>query len=345
MRATTGLSAGATSVGLFDHPNRLPGIGDEQASPMLWYPRASVSGCRLSLDRTLSVPTTEQTAKSEIFVLPHVSDTIECWSGEDWVPRRVPYDLGSTRTRNLLSISIAGITVSVCNDVFVRNVSGCWEIKYVPWNTTVLRSAANLMIHPDVHPDGLGLHHGRLVQLGPYESASKKHGSIMPEWLYLGTFLPTAGGQTWDSMQYRYLWNAYNRVPRQMLGVLSADRTTTATTLTELNSEIRIQFVSGLTQDGIWVSETGSHIHNVLNYVGHGISLDGAAPFMTASVYNPGNALGNGALAGICPPQLGFHYLTFFAACWVGIGGTSTYYSTDTAVYQCKQRLQAMVMA
>jgi len=316
-------------MSFFEHDARLPGIGDESAPPMLWYPRASVSGCRLSLDRTRSVPTADQTAKSVIYVVPHESGTIECWSGEDWVPRHVPYDLGSTQTRKVLQLDISACVDATNYDVYVRNVTGQWSIMCRAWPTT---NRGTVPVHPDMHPDGLGVRDGRLV-LGSWGgSVSDCQPSIDPTWLYLGTFRTSAAGQCEDSAAKRFVWNMYNRVPRPMLALDSTDSWSYASsTIRQANASAsnQIAFVRGLNVDEARAQVT------VLAYASSdvscaGVGLDSTTVFVTdgtrgLSVIGYSNIIGT--YRGL--PGLGYHYLT-----WLEAGtatGTHTFFGDNTS--------------
>ncbi len=238
-------------MGSFDHPSLISSVQDDAAKPMLWSPRPAVSGCRLSLDRTLSVPSADQTNKAVIFVVPHASDTIECWSGEDWVPRPLPYDLGATQTAKTLALDISDCVTATTHDVFVRNVSGQWEIKFQEWGSTTARYSGGIPNGPNFHPDGLGLFQGRLVAITPHPASSGKCGSIQPDWLYLGTFYTSAAGKVDDRSPKRFLWNLFNQVPRPFLVREStASWTYSGTTIRQANasSANQVACVTGLTQ-------------------------------------------------------------------------------------------------
>lgn len=234
---------------MFDHSRKISSIQDEDAKPMLWAPRAAVSGCRLSLDPTRAVPTTDQTGKSVIYVVPHLSDTIDCWSGEDWVPRKVPYDAGSTQSRGRLSITLSGAASPVPQDIYVRNVSGNWETFVQPWYGPTTRHFES-MNGPDLTPDGLGLKDGRLCRV--FQSGSKNSpGAPMPDWLYLGTYFMSGMATTEDSVAKRFLWNAYNQVSRPFKRMESTSTWTYGTSTwrqANASSANQVECVTGMTQ-------------------------------------------------------------------------------------------------
>lgn len=317
-------------MGFFDHDRATPGIGDESAPPMLWYPRAAVSGCRLSLDRTRSVPTTDQTGKSLVYVVPHISDTIECWSGEDWVPRHVPYDLGSTQTRKVLQLDISACVDATNYDVYVRNVTGQWSIMYRAWPTT---NRGTVPVHPDMHPDGLGVRDGRLV-LGSWGgSVSDCQPSIDPTWLYLGTFRTSAAGQCEDSATKRFVWNMYNRVARPMRALDATDSWTyTTATIRQANANAanQIEFVRGLDLDSVR-ADIHVMVHNATNiYVSAGFGLDSTTTMdSTATKGGAAHSLTTTLDAHYSGfPGLGYHFLAWLE--YSQAAGTTTWYGDNT---------------
>lgn len=322
-------------MSFFEHHARLPGIGDESAPKMLWYPRAAVSGCRLSTDPTRSVPTTDQTGKSIIYVVPHISDTIECWSGEDWVPRRVPYDVGSTQTRGRLSVDLTGLTTATVYDVFVRNVSGAWETRLQQWKATTARGAVH--VGPDVHPDGLGLFQGRLVALQVCAAGAADYSGIRPDWLYLGTIYTSGSGTTEDSAAKRFVWNMYNRVPRPMRAVDTTDSWSYSSTWRQANANAanQLAYVCGLAVDMVSANVTcAAYSSGGNSWAPVGVGVDSTS-VNSAQVFSGVTISSNVALASRCEyrgiPGLGYHYLAWLE---YGTVATTTWYGDNGLSYQ-----------
>lgn len=298
---------------MFDHPRSISSVADEASPPMLWYPNPEVSGCRLSLDRTRSVPNNDQTEKKLIYVVPHTSNTIECWSGEDWVPRRVPYDLGSTQTRNVLAVDLAGLPAATTYDIYVRNVSGQWEIKSWSWGNTAQR-VTSVPANPDIHPDGLGLFQGRLVWAGQWTASgqSRVGAWVDPSWLYLGTFYTSATGQTEDSLTKRLLYSFHNQVDRRFQRIETTTTWTYATTAwrqANASASNQVACVTGLSQYATVGVIVGAQ--NSAADASVGIGVGGTTPHADSFYHYGYNTYGERFESTLRHIALGYRYYTW----------------------------------
>lgn len=311
---------------MFDHSRKIASIQDDAAKPMLWAPGPAVSGCRLSLDRTRAVSTADLTGKSVIYVVPHLDDTIECWSGEDWVPRRVPYDFGAEQTRNVLALDISGCASATVHDVYLRWVGSTPELKWAPWNHVAARFAP--LNVPDIHPDGLGLFQGRFVQ-AMNGDASAKGAGIRPDWLYLGSFYTSAAGQCEDSGARRYLWNMFQREPRafkRMETTVSWTYGTSAWRQANASSANQVACVTGLTQVAFAQVLATAYEPGADSSVG--IGVDSTTPHADGFLHYGSTNYGIGHVATLRHAALGYRTYTW---CELRVsGGTVTYFGTAT---------------
>jgi hypothetical protein len=189
------------------------------------------------------------------------------------------------------------------NDVFAYLSSGVLTLEVVAWSNVTTRATAL------VTQDGV------LVKSG----ATNKR--------YIGSFYcTTAGnGQTVDSTANRFIWNYYNRVGRKLLGAFTANRTTTSAFGVEINTEIRVNFCIGVSEEffdftisGSWANDTNTAVNSAV------AGLDGAA--------NAGSAVGQGfvttttsttfAYSTTTPylPGIGLHYVTLMGGVSAGTG-------------------------
>ena len=277
------------------------------------YLAIGVSELRLTLTSGLSVTTADVTAAGTLYLTPHVGNRIRIYDGTRW------------NEYQTAEVSLALTLTSGFNyDVFAYDSGGTVTLETLVWTNDTTRATA------------LTTQDGVLVKSG----ATTR--------LYLGTVRASAANQTEDSAAKRFCWNMYGRVPREMLGVLTANRTSASDTAVELNSEIRLQFVRGLNQDADHFWANGSLSHSTLNYVLTGIGLDGTTMFARSSQlvagagYFEGFDLGAPKLTG-----LGYHYCTFVTARYSVLVGTTTFYApaSETDIYFSACRLHGKVMA
>jgi hypothetical protein len=141
-------------------------------------------------------------------------------------------------------------------------------------------------------------------------------------------------GQLLDSATARQVASWHNRRPRQLLSKFTQERTTTASSFTEVNVEIRCGFFSW----GDAVSAAFSSSVNCAATTWTGISLDGSSSviFVTATQASAGGGELPVAPSGTFIPSEGDHYLTILA---VRASGTSTF-----RVANEQSKLAAMVM-
>ncbi len=143
----------------------------------------------------------------------------------------------------------------------------------------------------------------------------------------VGMARPTTGPAWVDSASQRFVRSWFNRGVKAGSATYSADRSTTSTSLVELNTEIRNEFL-------IWADEAVQ-----ANFSGWGlqtsnvgvvkIMLDGAAGTVIAQTAvatpSPGTTA---SIAGVINATEGYHYLTL---CGLVTGGSLTIFGTGSA--------------
>lgn len=152
---------------------------------------------RLSLVSGTAVPTTDQTGKSTLYYTPYSGDKIDLYDGvSSW----------GTVSFTQLSLALGTLTSGSNYDVFIYNNSGTATMELsAAWTNDTTRSTALIM------------QNGILVKSG----ATTRR--------YVGTIRTTNTTITEDSLARRFLWNYYNRVPRQLYVTDTTDSWTYAT--------------------------------------------------------------------------------------------------------------------
>lgn len=135
----------------------------------------------------------------------------------------------------------------------------------------------------------------------------------------VGMAYPTAGPAFQDSATARLVASWFNRRPTMLSNRFTTDRSTSATGYTEINSEIRCEFVSW--GDALGVAYAGNASSNAgsISIFG-GPSLDGASvgfPATKAYATTVGQTMGT---AGVLTPSEGYHYVTYMGAVSSGTG-------------------------
>lgn len=138
----------------------------------------------------------------------------------------------------------------------------------------------------------------------------------------VGMAYPQSGPVFADTAKLRLVATWFNRRARQILNAFTTSRTTTSSSYTEINSEIRTLFLSW--GDGLFATYSGSIGNPTNQTVGSGVSLDGAATagvfYATSNTQSVGHA--DASTAGAFLPGEGEHYLTVLGKT---AGGTATW--------------------
>ena len=138
---------------------------------------------RLTLTSGTPVTVTDVTAATSIYFTPFKGTTIALYTGATW----------ALTTFAETTLSLSGLAANTNYDIWGRLSSNVLALDTTAWTSDTARATA------------LTTQNGVYVKSG---DATRR---------YLGTFRTTATiGQTEDSGTKRYLWNYYNRVPRNL---------------------------------------------------------------------------------------------------------------------------------
>lgn len=143
---------------------------------------------RLTLESGVPVSTTDQIDKDTIYFTPYNGNTIGLYDGNEW-------DLFSFSE---LSLSLSGFDTYQNHDIFIYNNNGTLTLEGSVWSTSSSRSV------------NLAMQDGIYVKSSDFTRR------------YLGTIrtsAPSGSAVTTDSLNYRLVWNMYNRVIRPVMNV------------------------------------------------------------------------------------------------------------------------------
>jgi hypothetical protein len=145
---------------------------------------AQVCQGRLTLTSGVPVTSGDVTGATAIFFTPYTGNLIGLFDG---------LSVWTALAFSELTLNLGTLTSGLPYDVFAFNNNGVVALRTpVAWTNTTTRATA------------LVLQNGIYVKSGATTDR------------YLGTFFTTSTTQTEDSILNRYLWNYYNRVPRQL---------------------------------------------------------------------------------------------------------------------------------
>lgn len=187
-------------------------------------------GGRLTTESGVGVSTSDRTSQSTLYYTPYVSDYVRLSDG--------------TRVREYAfterSLALSGLTSGLNYDVFLYDNAGTLTLELTAWSNDTTRATALAW------QTGLGW-----VRSG---AATR---------LYLGTIRTTSTTTTEDSAARRYVWNAYNRVPRKLTRLESSGANwsynTNSFRQANASSNNQVELVVGL-------AEAALHLH-VGNFV------------------------------------------------------------------------------
>lgn len=139
---------------------------------------------RLTLETGVPISTTDQTAKTTLYLTPYKGNQIAVYDGTSaWSTLTLSADI---------SITLAGLTAGLPYDVYVYSNAGTLALELTAWTNTTTRATA------------------RALQNGVYV----KTGATTRR--FVGTICIVATGQCEDSVSKRMVNNFYNQVPRPM---------------------------------------------------------------------------------------------------------------------------------
>jgi hypothetical protein len=199
--------------------------GEEDVPP-------STNDFRLTLASGDPMPTADQTAKSTLYLTPHLGQSIMLYVGAAWV----------VRTPAEVSLSLSALAADTVYDIFVWDSAGTIILEALPWASATAR-ATDL-----VRQDGVWVKSGQ------------------PSRRYVGTISTTVAGQTEDSLVKRFVWNAQNRMPRPLRRIEPAtqwsDTVTDVWRQANANAANEVAVVLGLFAESLEIILEVSGWHN-----------------------------------------------------------------------------------
>lgn len=267
------------------------------------FARTIVCG-RLSLTSGTAVTTGDVTAATTVYFALHKGNQIGLYTGAAWTLSAI----------SELSIAVPSTTVTMY-DVFVDYNSGTPQLAVTAWTNDTTRATA------------LTTQDGVLVKNG---DATKR---------YVGSFRTTgSSGQTEDSFAKRFVWNYYNRQPREMRATDSTDNWTYTTATwrqARATATNQLEFIVGVAEVPLCATVVGAAFNSGgAGYMSVAVGLDSTSAPTAGNVGMLINAPTNGdAYVGSASlrayPAVGYHY-----AAWLEYSKTTTgttTWSGDTA--------------
>jgi hypothetical protein len=141
---------------------------------------------------------------------------------------------------------------------------------------------------------------------------------------YVGTICASGTNQTEDSKAKRYVWNAYNRVPRVLLDKATTDYyTTTSTSWHAYCAEtVVVEWVRGLNEEPVWLEARGNNSGSGENgYVGIGIDRYNGNDATLTTGGGGAQIIPSSALY-IDYPSLGYHFAAMVEKSQTGFAQT-----------------------
>jgi Putative phage tail protein len=288
------------------------GIPEEEAVP------PSTNDFRLTLLSGDPVPAADQTAKTTLYLTPHLGQSLMLYVGAAWV----------LRTGGEISLSLSALAANTVYDIFAFDSAGTVTLEAVAWSSATARATA------------LARQDGVYVKSG---DATRR---------YVGTISTTAtAGQCEDSFVKRYVWNVQNRVPRLVRRFETATSWTYAVQNTyrqaNANSINQVGVVVGLLETPIQLTVSVSGTHTGTNgAIGVAIGEDSTTtPVANSALPQQGGAptVRHAATVtvAVLPTMIGRHAYTWLEIMYTS--GTATFYN-DAAI-QFRSGLVGTVLA
>lgn len=171
-------------------------------------------------------PKGDSASTATLYYSPDVHNAVKLYDGANWVF----YQFSE------INLSLSGLTTATNYDIFLYSNSGTLTLEATAWTDATTRATAI------TRQDGTYVKSGSLTRL------------------YLGTIRTSATGQTIDSTGFRYIWNMYNRVTKEMIVTDTTDSWTYATnTWRSWNNNIAnsLSMVRGLDENNVDVDFMG----------------------------------------------------------------------------------------
>lgn len=253
----------------------------------------TIPGGRLTLVSGQPVPIRDQVGAFIVYYTPYRNNNIFTWNGTSW----------QRNTFSELSLGVVGLTTGKNYDVFIDQLATTLSLSN-PWTDNITRADA---LGTQDGTTVLGIDHTRLW-LGTIRASSPT------------TTEDSGGGSSSQVGGQRFVWNAYNQVPR-FISVIDTTGSWTYSTATirEANNNAgnRVEYVSGADETliNVEIVSTASISGTSAREATVGIGLDSTTTFsgFIGAASNPGASAIEARLSGRFSgfPGMGYHYLSW----------------------------------
>ena len=253
----------------------------------------TIPGGRLTLESGTPVTTRDQIGFGLLYYTPYRNNNIFTWNGSSW----------QRQIFSEIFLNLSGLTTGKNYDVFIDSAAATLILSN-PWTDNITRA------------DALGTQDGTTV-LGSDHTR-----------LWLGTIRASSavttedsgGGSSGQVGGQRFVWNAYNQVPR-FISVIdtTASWNYTSDITREANGAVgnRVEYVTGAdeTQIQALVQVNASVNSNVNHYAKVGVGLDSTTSFsgLVSGHFNAGASAVSSIIFGqyIGYPGQGYHFVSW----------------------------------
>lgn len=278
-------------------------------------------GGRLTLTSGTPVTTTDVTAAGTLYFTPFIHNRVALFNGKTW----------SLYTFSEVSLSLS-ISSGTNYDVFLYDNAGTLTLETVAWTNDTTRATALAT------QDGVYVKNGATSRL--YLGTIRASGTNTCEDSYGGAH--QAGGK-------RFLWNAYNRVPRS-LGVKDTTDSWTYTTATfrqvNNNTGNKVEYVAGLSIEPVKAVAIHAFAGSGVDCA-TGVGVDSTSANSAIVGATRMGATGGTGNYPLVADYRGYPGIGYHAINWLEVSqasGTTTWYGDQGRAYQ-QTGLQAEVMA
>lgn len=279
-----------------------------------YKPQTVNPGGRLTLTTGVPVTTSDVTAATSIYYTPYLHNGIGLYDGTSW----------TLFTFSELTLALGTLTSDKNYDVFLYDNSGTLTLESLVWTNDTTRATALVM------QDGVYCKTGALTRR------------------YLGTFRTTSttttedscGGATTQVGGKRFLFNAYNRVPRSLYVKDTASSWTYTTdawrvsngATAPLNS---FSFVLGLSVEKVAATVSTFVYNTTATHISSGVGVDSGTSnsAQTVGTRVSDNSSTTSISNYVGCPGVGYHYLAWLERS-VATGTTTWYGVTGVAGQQ-----------
>lgn len=263
----------------------------------IYYPIGSsqfLFNARLTLETGVAVSTTDQTAKTSVYLSPYMGNQIATYSGTAWGTLPLSADI---------SLSLSGYTADKNYDIWVYNNAGVLALESTIWYSDTVRWNGAVP-----YTTLLPKQDGVFVK-------STNGTAIDSTRRYVGTIRITATtGQCEDSVVSRLVCNYYNQVARpQYVADMTAHTVSTAyRKWNNSDTNNKLTFISGTSETPMRYSMGGDLTGGTSTYALISMYMDGVPIPNSAAVINFAPYRLKGGLSAVQKVDAGLHTVQIY---------------------------------